>query len=133
MSALIGFVDEHRPAFEYDLIRLGLRLRDLGEEWFTWEDLRAIIYGVQRDLKSMTALEVHGAEALTWDPQLQMLAGIFDALQVIEYRERQQTFKDPGDPPEPLPRPGVKSTKQQWAGPPRTIEDMDRLLGWNQN
>jgi hypothetical protein len=115
------------------LIRLGLRLRDLGEPWFTWEDLRAIIYGVQRDTKSMTALDVHGPEALTWDPQLQLLAGIFDSLQLLEYRQRQQLFKDPGEVPDPLPRPGVKSQRQQWAGPPRTIEDMDRLLGWNQN
>ncbi len=133
MTALIGFVDDHRIPFEYDLIKLGLRLRDLGEPWFTWEDLRAVIHGLQRDLTSMTALDLHGTEALAWDPKAQLLAGIFDQLAVIEYRERQQVFKDPGEAPDPLPRPGVKSTKQQWTGPARTIEEMDQLLGWNQN
>ena len=119
--------------FEYDLIRLGLRLRDLGEPWFTWEDLRAIVHGVQRDLTTMTALDVHGPEPLTWDLPAHLLAGVFDSLGVIEYRLRQQVFKDPGDPPDPLQRPGVKSKKQQWVGHPRTIEEMDQLLGWNQN
>lgn len=126
-------MDEHRAAFEYDLIRLGLRLRDLGETWFTWEDLKAIILGLQHDPGSMTARDIHGNEALAWNMEAQLLAAIFDSLQWIEFRERQSLFKDPGDPPEPLQRPGIKSKKQQWTGAPRTIEEMDRLLGWNQN
>jgi hypothetical protein len=71
---------------------------------------------------------------LAWDVQAHLLANIFDAIQVNTWAMRDLlTGGKAGDAPEPLPRPGVQPRHIEWKGEPRTIEEMDRLLGWNQN
>lgn len=43
MIGLVAFVDEHRAEVEYDLIGLGLRLRDWPSERLSWRDLFVVV------------------------------------------------------------------------------------------
>jgi hypothetical protein len=105
----------------------------VGQEWFTWEDLRAVITGLQRDRSSMLARAISGDAAIEWTAEAQLLAAVYDSLGVVNYHLRLLMADKTAEPPEPLERPGVKSKKQQWTGKPVTIEEMDRKLGWRQN
>lgn len=85
------------------------------------------------DRTTLLAREISGEEAVTWTAEAQLLAGIFDRLGWMDYRLLWLGQAKNIEPPEPLQRPGVKSKKQQWTGHPRTIDEMDKLLGWRQN
>ena len=134
IASLSAFVDEHPQAVQADLIKVGLRLRDVGSPHFTWGDLSALVWSFMQDRESNTARDYYTADDLAWDAHAHLLAAIFDAVQIVSW-----TFRDVmsggkgGDPPEPMPRPGIKPRHIEWKGEPRTIEEMDRLLGWNQN
>lgn len=129
---LLDFIDAHRQALEFDLIRLGLRLRRLATEELTWADLDAIVYGLQLDPGTAVAKDLNGRELLQWDAHAQLMAGVFDQLGITNYLLRRTLGgDDKAEPPEQLPRPGVKPKTVQWGGHARTIEEMDRLLGWD--
>lgn len=129
---LLDFVDKYRQALEYDLIKLGLRLRNLGTAALTWEDLGAVVFGLQLDPTTALAKTIHGPELLQWDAHAQLMAGVFDQIGITNYLIRRTMGGDEkAEPPEQLPRPGVKPKTVQWGGQSRTIEEMDRLLGWD--
>jgi hypothetical protein len=82
----------------------------------------------------MLARAISGDDAVNWTGEAQLLAAVFDGVNMVNYHLRWLgQDKNLGEPPEPLERPGVKSTKQKWTGNPVTIEEMDRKLGWRQN
>lgn len=113
---------------------MGLRLRDVGTPEFGWGDLGAIIRALLQDRHSALAIDYYDAEDLAWDIHASLAAAIFDAVQFQGWALRDMlSGHKAGDPPEPMPRPGVRPRNIQWKGEPRTIEEMDRLLGWNQN
>lgn len=127
---LLDYVEGNRQAVEFDLIKLGLRLRDVGSKRFTWEDLRAALVGIRSDPASSLARAVEGPD-LQWTLTAQLIAAVYDQTQYSNYLLRRLAGDDKADLPEPLPRPGVKPTTVQWAGKAVTIEEMDRLLGWD--
>lgn len=133
IQSLIAFVDQYRQELDYDVIRLGLRIRDIGQDWFTWEDLRAVVKGLQRDRTTLLARAVSGDEAIEWTTEAQLLAAVFDRLGWLDYRLQWLGGAAKAEPPEPLERPGVKSKTKQWTGNAVTIEEMDRKLGWRQS
>src|SRR5699024_12634193 len=47
--SLLSLVDEHSEALEFDLIRLGLRLRDCPSPEFNWRDLWVVCRRLGRD------------------------------------------------------------------------------------
>lgn len=130
---LLQFLTEHRQALEFDLIKLGLRARDIGEPWLTWEDFRTIVRQLQQERGSALALELNGQELVDWTLTNHLLATVFDSTNLVNWHLRWLGGENVGDPPEPLPRPGIKSKTVQWTGNPVTIEEMDRKLGWRQN
>lgn len=123
-------MDAHGPALEIDLIERGLRLRDVGTDALPWQDLRAIVAGSRPE--SALYRDVHGVEAAEWAPIVpQLLAAIFDAIQLNTYYLQRLGGATP-DPPAQLPRPGVTPPERTaWAGTPRTMEEIDQLLGWD--
>jgi hypothetical protein len=57
-----------------------------------------------------------GAPATEWSLTDQLLAGVFDAVQHLDYVFRfawRDSKSMPPEPPEPLPRPGLIETPQQ--------------------
>jgi hypothetical protein len=126
---LLDFVEDHRQAVEFELIKLGLRWDDIGTARLRWSLLLAIVQ--QSGLDSAIARDVHGALAIQWAPILpQLIAALIDTTSVTNFYLRQLGGDERATPPEPFPRPGVEPKVPEWSGTPRTMEEMDQLLGW---
>ena len=72
---LLNLIEGHEEAIEYDLITLGLRLRYLGSESFTWRDLHVIVMNLPRN--SALARSVDPRNELQ-SPEILMLAHVAD-------------------------------------------------------
>lgn len=106
--SLLTLLDEHQEAVEYDLISLGLRLRDLGDT-FTWHDLKIVVGGLPQD--SAVSRSILGPDYI-WDNLSQLLATAVDELRVANWMQTEDaTKKFPANRPEPIPRPGLKKAK----------------------
>ena len=93
---------------EADLIRVGLRLRDLGSESFTWTDLRALITHSPPDSALRRKLDVHEG----WTADTFLLAAAVDALNWIAWTKTVDGQKN-RNRPRPLPRPGMTEPKSK--------------------
>lgn len=103
IQGLVELLDEHGEAVEYDLIALGLRLRDLGTERLTWRDLFVIV----RQSPRTTALNRERlGEAADWSLTEHLLAGVFDLLAGANW---QRSGDKHAPRPKPIARPGSKS------------------------
>ena len=94
---------EYGSEVEYELLCLGLRLRDLGSDDLTWHDLSVILRHPTKGGPLHRA--VFGGDAKWDDAQTQLLAQIVDVLAVGNW-QRQGDSHAPR--PEPIPRPGVE-------------------------
>ena len=94
---LLSIVMAHHMAVEGELIRRGLRLRDVGSDRCTWSDLRAMIYTAEPGSYLAAVL---GAP---WAATEYMLANVVDLLNAGNWQRG-------GDrrvrKPKPMPRPG---------------------------
>lgn len=109
--SLSYLIDEHGEAIEYDLISLGLRLRDLGSDQFTWRDLKIIVRQGPREsaITRAIASDVH-----VWGVQEQLLAEAVDTLHWLKWvKTKDAQSKPPKNIPEPIPRPGVKPKEKE--------------------
>ena len=93
---LCGLIEDHAEAVEYDLIRLGLRLRDVGTAAFTWRDLWAIVSSSPRDSALKRSVRGHD-----WGQIDYLLASVVDALAGANW----QRGGGKGARPKPLTRP----------------------------
>lgn len=126
IEGLLATLDEYGEAVEYDLIALGLRLRDLGTDRLTWRDLLVVV----RQAPQGSAL----ARASIPAP----LFGVAERLALlIEHRLRVLIWQNSGgkgSAPEPIPVPGDDADPvtgdMRWAPEPVSIDEMDELLGW---
>jgi hypothetical protein len=103
----------------------GLRLRFLGTSELTWRDLLVFVRN-SKDLRECLA----GPDSM-WGLQEQLSALIADLLNVANW---QRAGDENAKRPEPIPRPGVKKKPDGELiaqGTPMSIEDMDKMLGWN--
>lgn len=106
------------------MILNGLRLRWLGTQELTWRDLIVIV----RNSPEIRTAVVGEDDA--WGLREQLLAGLFDLLNVANW---QRGGDDSKPRPEPLKRPGVASanTGETLAhGKAVSIEEMNARLGW---
>ena len=122
---LLDLLEEHGEAVEYDLIALGLRLRDLGTERLTWRDLLVVV----RQAPEGSAL----VRATVPAP----LFGVPERLALlIEHRLRVLIWQNSGGKgpaPEPMPVPGDGSVDgdASWVGDALPIEELNARLGWS--
>lgn len=107
----------HHMAVEGELIRRGLRLRDVGSDRCTWSDLRAIIYTA--DPGSYLAA-VLGAP---WAATEYMLANVVDLLNAGNW---QRGGDRSARRPKPMPRPGDSDElAQKFGADPIAPEDFE--------
>lgn len=102
---LLGLLDEHWEALDYDCLTLGLDLHDVGTDRFDWRRLLAVVTNLPRT--SALARSVHG-EAVEWDTTEHLLAAAVDALNAANW----QRGGGKGRRPKPVPRPGDKSRRR---------------------
>lgn len=108
----------------YDLIRLGLRLRDVGTEEFTWGDLKVIIENTPQDSALYRAMN---PDEHAWDLPTLLLAEAVDALHVANWQRGSGKRKDY---PKPIPRPGIEPDAVTYGKGAIPLDDMADWLGW---
>lgn len=120
---LLSLIDKHGEAIAYDCITLGLRLRNVGTDDFTWGDLLAI---VQQSPRSSALFRAQYPDEAVWGHQEQLLALIADYLAAGNW---QRGHGKKNDYPKPIPRPGVEQDKK-FGNEAMPIDEMASWLGW---
>ncbi|MFD8618262.1 hypothetical protein [Streptomyces sp. NPDC059513] len=121
---LVNLIDEHEEALAYDCIALGLRLRDVGSEDFTWGDLWTIVLQSPRSSALYRAMN---PDEYAWGIEEQLLAAAVDALNVANWQRGQGKKKDF---PAPIPRPGVEAPDNKFGKEALPMDEMTDWLGW---
>lgn len=107
----------HHAAVEGELIRRGLRLRDVGSDHCTWSDLRAVIYTAEPGSYLAAVLGV------PWAATEYMLANIADLLSAGNW---QRGGDRNARRPKPMPRPGDNDEAvQRFGADPIAPEDFE--------
>lgn len=117
-------VEDHAGAINWDLMKIGLRLRQLGTEPLTWGDLHSYIrYG---NADTALALERYGA-AVVWTVTDHLMALAVDALHTSNW----QRSGGKGPRPKPIERPGVEDSTTETLGKD-PIPARDFMDWWNE-
>ena len=110
----------------YDLIGLGLRLRDLGTERLSWGDLRVI---VQQSPPGSALFRAMNPDDWQWTFEAQLIAEAADQLRVANW---QRSGGKKRDYPKPIPRPGVEPDSKTFGGKGALpYDEMADWLGWS--
>lgn len=112
ISGLLELIRQHKEALEYHLITLGLRLDWLSSEALSWRDLLVIVKHCGPG--SAIHRSVAGSDA-DWGMQEQLLAGVFDGVQLLAWLQSEDGAKG-RNRPKLLPRPGVTAEDEQRIG-----------------
>lgn len=126
LLGLLDLLDEHAEAVTYDLLTLGLRLRDLGTDALTWAELLA----VARHAPPGSAVRRATDPDHIWGLPEQLLAGVVDLLAVGNWQRGQMPRRDY---PKPIPRPGVEPESTTYGSQPLPMDEMADWLGWSLN
>lgn len=94
---------KRRAALQYDLLKRGLTLENLGTEGLTWYDLGVFVQMVQYEHDSALARELHGQ---VWSIEGQIMANVYDVLALANW---QRAGKKHAPKPKRLPRPWEKA------------------------
>ena len=117
LAELICDKPEECAALEFDLIGLGLRLRDFPSAQNTWHDLVVIV----RNLGSESAyFRVTHPDTWNWDNKAMLQASMVDLLNILVWFKTADGQKG-RNRPKLVPRPGVepdKDTKHHGKGVP---------------
>lgn len=103
--SLAALIEEHGEAFEYDLIRLGVRLRDAPSPGLNWRDLWVIARRSGRD--SELYRDMNPGDDVSWSVDTYLLAQLVDNTSFRLY----QAAGGKGTKPKPLPRPNSEDRK----------------------
>ena len=116
---LAALLKQSGTAVEADLRETyGVKLSDLPAGRLTWRELGVLVRGLPAG--SRTHRAVAGIDDY-WTRTEQLLAGIYDMLQVIDWHYVTAHSKHPPRKPEPIERPGVQKNSHGGRGPP--VED----------
>lgn len=124
---LVQLIDEHGPAVEYDLIKLGLRLRQLGTEWLTWRDLLVIVQHSGNETSLFAAMH---PDVAPWKLSEHLLAVIADAVIAGNWMQSEDARRK-RNRPKPIPRPGVTPEHKKFGGQAEDMAIIRDWLGWN--
>lgn len=125
MIGLLEFVDEHAEAVEFDLIGMGLRLRDFPSGALSWRDLLVICRQAPPGSAIARAVRQHPAQ----DP-------ILDFLRLIEFRVRVLAWMQSEDGvkgrnvPEPVAMPWDAEPEGTIRGDVMAWDEAASFLGW---
>jgi len=125
IRSLCRLLDEFSEAVEYDLIGLGLRLRDLGTERLTWRDLKVIVTRMPQH-KSALAAERHPEDA-SWALTEHLLAEVADTQRLLLWAKTKDGSKN-RNRPKPIERPGRRP--ERFGKKPLKLDRMKEWLGW---
>ena len=125
IQSLRRLLEELPDAVEYDLITLGLRLRDLPCERLTWRDLKVIVTRMPQH-KSALAAEQRSDDA-PWALNEHLLAEIADTQRLLLWAKTKDGTKN-RNRPQPIPRPGRRPEK--FGKKPLKLDRMKEWLGW---
>ena len=103
--SLVQLTRDHAEALEFDLIKLGLRLRDAGSLDFNWRDLMVICRRLGRD--SELYRDMNPEDDTSWSVDTYLLAQLVDNTSFRLY----QAAGGKGTKPKPLPRPNSEDHK----------------------
>lgn len=119
--SLQDLVYEHSEAIEFDLITLGLRLRDCPSPEFNWRDLWVVCSRLGRDSELYKSMNPE--DDTSWGVTDYLLAMVADNTASRLW----QASGGKGKRPKPVPRPGdIKKFK----GDSLPVADMADWLGW---
>lgn len=104
---LLGEIEKHGQALEYDLIRMGLRLRRVGSKEFTWRDLWIIVQQLPAD--------AHFNMSRAGHPPLTVGMSVLDATVAILNTLRLANWQRAGDNTRPRP----ETARLPWWPQPR--------------
>ncbi|NEW49331.1 DUF5361 domain-containing protein [Nocardia cyriacigeorgica] len=119
-------IEAYRTAVAAHLIEHGLRLRHLGTDALTWDDLHAIITHVAPG--SVLDREFRPTEWSWQLPEL-LMASMADSLAWLVWSKTKAAARGTGMP-DRIPRPGVKPRRERIGNQPVSIAAMNRFLGW---
>lgn len=124
MTALLDLYDEVPTAIEKDLIRHGLRWRDLPSDEFTWRDLKVIIEEADADSAFVRAKypdaynsQAHWAEYLAY------------ILNIANVQRGNQSHAKRGDFPEAPSWMTQEKEADHFGSAPLNSDDMAAFLG----
>ena len=126
ITGLVLLIEEHGPAIEYDLIKLGLRLRQLGTDLLSWRDLLVI---VQHSPHGSALMAAQNPDAAPWGLSEHLLAVIADSVIAANWMQSKDGQKN-RNRPKPIRRPGVEPDKKQFGGRAESIDTIREWLGW---
>ena len=118
--AVLTLIDEHREPIEFDLISLGLRLRDCPSPGFNWRDLWVICRRLGRSSELYKAMNPD--DDTSWSVTDYLLALVADNTAFRLW----QAAGGKGRKPKPIPRPG--DTKK-YGGDSLPVDQMADWLG----
>ena len=124
MISLAALVEDQRRAVEADLIDRNLRLRYLGEPWFTWSDFAAIVEWLPRDSAYVRATD---PDAANYGVAEYALAQSVDALNHLVWFKTKDGSKG-RNRPKPFPRPGVEDGTRKVRGAAVPMDEVKARL-----
>lgn len=125
IQSLRRLLEEFPEAVEYDLIALGLRLRDLPSDRLTWRDLKVIVTRMPQH-KSALAAEQHPEDA-SWALTEHLLAEVADTQRLLLWAKTKDGSKN-RNRPQPIERPGRRP--ERFGKKPLKLDRMKEWLGW---
>lgn len=131
MIGLLDFIEEHQEAVRYDLIRLGLRLRDFPSPRLTYGDMAVIVRQSPQDSSIARSVD---PEASQWGLTDQLLALVGDYLAWIAWSKTADGEKN-RNKPKPIPRPGVEpdTDSRTFGSDPVPLDELEDFLNWSKS
>ena len=117
ISGLQQFVEEHAEAIQFDLIGVGLRIRDIGET-MSWTELRAFVNNLPPTGDSALYRFLH-PNSWWWGPECDFWAAQLHSLQTANW----QRGGGQGSRPKLVKRP-VDPTQKQLLHGPKTVDEL---------
>lgn len=126
MILLVGVVDEHPGALNYDLMRCGSRLRDWPDNGVTWGDLLALVEFAQPDSATFKAMNPQWQQDVSTD----LLRSIEVSLRWLVWAKTQDGQKG-RNAPEPWLFPWEEPADEAIKGDAMTLAEAADWLKWS--